>query len=46
MPPDADLVSAERGVFAPLLFSDEIASDTQRRRPSLRQSPLLSLRVP
>jgi hypothetical protein len=29
-PPDADLVSAARADFAPLLFSDEIANDTRR----------------
>jgi hypothetical protein len=32
-PPDADLVSAARSDFAPLLFSDEIANDTRRREP-------------
>ncbi len=30
-PPDADLVSAARADFAPLLFSDQIANDTRRR---------------
>lgn len=32
-PPDADLVSAARTDFAPLLFTDEIANDRRRNEP-------------